>query len=122
MAPKFLAAAALAAAGVAAFAQPAPAPLSFAVSPDVYKVLAENPRMRIVMVTWAPGQKDVDHSHPESGVYFLDSCQLRFFNANGATNDAKPPAGYAVVQAAIASHAVQNIGTTPCRVVMFEAK
>ncbi len=122
MAIQSMAVAALALASAATFAQANPAPPSTTASPDVYKVLAENARFRIVQVTWAPGQKDLPHSHPESGAYFLDSCQLRFFNADGSTNDTRPLAGHSVVQGAIASHAVQNIGTAPCRIVMFEAK
>jgi len=117
-----LAAALLALCCAAAQAQSPAVPHSTAASPDVYKVVAENARYRVIQVTWAPGQKDADHSHPESAGYFLDSCQLRFFLPNGTTSDLARPAGFAVVQGPISSHAVQNIGTAPCRLVMFEPK
>ena len=87
------------------------APLSFVASPDVYKVIAENEQHRIIAVTWKPGQRDAPHSHPAAGVYFLTDCALRFFAADGASRDGQPRAGYAAVQAAIASHSVENIGT-----------
>lgn len=97
-------------------------PLSFEASPEVYKVVAQNAAYRVIQVTWAAGQRDALHSHPAAGVYFLDDCKLRFFAPDGASRDGEPKAGYAVVQGPVESHAVQNIGTSPCRLVMFEPK
>ncbi len=115
-------AACLALACAAAQAQAPAVPHSLTASPEIYKVVAENARYRVIQVTWAPGQRDADHSHPDSAGYFLDSCQLRFFLPNGTTTDLSRPAGFAVVQGPIASHSVQNIGSAPCRLVMFEPK
>lgn len=44
-------------------------PRSFEASPDIYKVIAEDTRYRIIAVTWKPGQRDQLHSHPASAVY-----------------------------------------------------
>ena len=98
------------------------APLSFLASPEVYKVMAENEQYRIISVTWKPGQRDAPHSHPAAGVYFLTDCALRFFAADGTSRDGQPRAGYAAVQAPIASHSVENIGPADCQLIMFEPR
>ena len=103
-------------------AQAQPGPLSFLASPEIYRIAAENEQYRIIVVSWKPGQRDAPHSHPEAGVYFLTDCSLRFFAPDGTSRDGSPKAGYAVVQQAIASHHVENIGATDCRLVMFEPK
>src|SRR5262245_56087771 len=41
------------------------------VSPDVYKVLQENDRFRVLIATWAPGQRDKHHRHPRMLAYAL---------------------------------------------------
>lgn len=98
-------------------------PHSLAASPDIYKVIAEDARYRVIEVTWAPGQRDVQHSHPASAVYYPMDCSLLPFRADGtalAQRDA--PAGFAIVQPPIASHSIQNVGTKPCKLIMFEPK
>jgi len=97
-------------------------PLSFEASPEVYRVVAENASYRVIEATWAPGQRDALHAHPMTALYTLTNCQLRQVQADGSTRDVAPDAGFAVVQAPIASHWVQNIGSAPCRMVMFEPK
>ncbi|HET9821534.1 MAG TPA: hypothetical protein VFQ16_06895, partial [Burkholderiaceae bacterium] len=62
------------------------------------------------------------HSHPAAATYFLTDCRLRFFMPDGTTQDSAPMAGRAGVQGPIASHAVQNIGAAPCKLVMFEPR
>ncbi len=110
---------------VAALALPAWAqttPHAVLASPDIYKVAAENDQYRVIVVNWKPGQRDAMHSHASSGVYFLTDCQLRYFNLEGGSRDGLIKAGHAVVQHPIVGHAVQNIGSTDCRLIMFEPR
>lgn len=98
-------------------------PRSYAASPDVYKVLAEDARFQVIAVTWKPGQRDLPHAHPASGVYYLTDCSLRLYNADGSVaRDAHPRAGMALVQAPIPGHVLENIGSSDCRLVMFEPR
>jgi len=101
-----------------AFAQELPR--SFVASPDIYKIIAENDQYKVVSVTWKPGQKDVIHSHPASAVYYLTDCSLRIYAKDGAFRDAQPRAGAAIVQRPIPGHVLENIGTSDCRLIMFE--
>jgi hypothetical protein len=104
-------------------AAPASAPArphSLVASPDIYEVLAEDTRYRVILVTWKPGQKDVMHSHPASGVYYLNDCSLRNHVEDGSYTDGKPKAGMARVQPPIRAHVIENVGTAECKLVMFE--
>lgn len=98
-------------------------PHSLVASPDIYKVIAEDARYRVIEVTWAPGQRDVQHSHPAAGVYYPMDCSLRQFGPDGAALGQRDiPAGSAAVQGPLPSHSVQNVGTKPCKLIMFEPK
>ncbi len=97
-----------------------PLPRSYVASPDIYKVLAQDERFKVIAVTWRPGQKDVQHSHPANGVYYLTDCSIRIHAPDGSFRDAQPKAGYAVVQPPIPGHVLENVGTADCRLIMFE--
>lgn len=105
-----------------ASAQAPVAPRSFEASPEVYKVVAENDKLRVIKVAWAPGQRDALHSHPANGVYFLSDCELRFFQPDGSSVDFLRIQGSATAGPAIAAHSVQNIGKKPCELIQFEPK
>ena len=95
-------------------------PRSFVASPDIYKVIAQNDQYKVIAVTWKPGQKDSLHSHPASAVYYLSDCSLRIYAQDGSAREAQPKAGAAIVQVAIAGHVLENIGSSDCRLIMFE--
>lgn len=98
-------------------------PHAVAASPDIYKVVAEDARYRVVEVTWAPGQRDAAHSHPVAAVYYPMDCSLRQYGPDGALLGQRDiPAGSANVQGPVPSHSVQNVGTKTCKIVMFEVK
>ena len=95
-------------------------PRSFVASPDIYKVLAQNEQFKVISVVWRPGQKDVLHSHPANGVYYLTDCSIRVHAPDGTSRDFQPKAGLALVQPAIPGHVLENTGTSDCRIIMFE--
>ena len=97
-------------------------PPGFVASPDIYKVIAENDKFRVIEVTWKPGQKDKLHSHPDAAVYYLNNCTMRNQFPGMPPLEGGPIAGTARVQAPIASHTVENIGANECRMIMFEPK
>lgn len=95
-------------------------PRSFVASPDIYRVLAQSEQYKVIAVVWKPGQKDVLHSHPSNAVYYLTDCSIRIHAPDGSFRDAQPRAGYAVVQPPIPGHMLENVGTSDCRLIMFE--
>jgi hypothetical protein len=106
----------------AGWAQSPAVPPGFVASPEIYKVIAENDKYRIIEVTWKVGQKDKPHSHPEAGVYNLTACTTRSTRANGEVQEGTRPAGTARINGAVVSHTVENVGTAECKVLMFEPK
>jgi hypothetical protein len=99
------------------------APDAVTVSPDVYKVIAENDSLRVVAATWNPGQRDMMHSHPAIGIYILSDCQkMRTHFADGTSKDWSAKSGAAGANAPVTSHAIENMGDTECRIIFFEPK
>lgn len=96
------------------------APRSYIASPDVYKVIAENGKTKVILATWPPGKRDNWHSHPPTGVYRLTDCEARVYTPDGKFRDASAKAGSALVQAAIASHSFENRSNAECRSIIVE--
>ena len=58
-----------------------------AVAPDVYKVVVENDRVRILEVRAKPGDKADMHSHPAAVAVFIAGTQARFRFPDGETRE-----------------------------------
>lgn len=107
----------------ATWAQAEAAPRSFVASPDVYRVIAEDEKYRVIAVTWKAGQRDNWHSHGTPvGVYNLTDCSTRVHTPDGKTVDNSSKAGDARVRAQAPSHSLENIGKADCRLILFEPK
>lgn len=109
--------------GVSAAASAQAVPHSLVASPEIYKVIAENTQYRVIEVTWKAGQRDNEHSHPASAVYYPTDCTVRGYGPSGrAGGEFRVKAGSAIVQQPIPAHSIENIGPTECRVIMFEPR
>ena len=101
----------------------ADAPLSYKASPEVYKLLAENDQFRVILATWKPGQRDAQHSHSAATAYRLTDCKSRLYDPNGKViREGEAKAGSVLLNSAIASHSLENIGTTDCQTLLVERK
>lgn len=91
-----------------------------ATNPDLYKVLFENERVRVLEYLDEPGDRTEPHSHPDSVMYTLSSFRRRLY-AGGEERDvdiAAETVGWLPAQ----QHAGHNIGDTPTRVIFVELK
>jgi quercetin dioxygenase-like cupin family protein len=52
-------------------------------SPQYYKVLLENERVRVLEYRLKPGEKEAMHSHPAGVVYVLSGAKLKFTYSDG---------------------------------------
>ena len=105
----------------AAWAQAAPR--SFAASPNVYKVIAENEQYRVIEATWKPGQRDVWHSHGTIvASYSLTPCKFRLHTPDGKFTESESIPGRARITSVAPVHSFENIGTTECKSIHFEPK
>lgn len=96
---------------------------SFVASPDIYTVIAEDEKYRVIAVTWKPGQRDNWHSHGAPvAAYNLTDCNMRMHTPDGKVVENNNKAGAARVRAQAPSHSLENIGSTDCKVILFEPK
>jgi quercetin dioxygenase-like cupin family protein len=91
------------------------------VAKDVYKLVLDNPRVRVFDVRFAPGQRAEMHSHPEHVVYVLDDASLRLTGADGKSQDVNVKAGQAIFLPA-GPHAAENIGPKAAHNIVVELK
>src|SRR5437667_11959169 len=63
------------------------------VAPDVYKVVFENDRVRVLDVHMRPGAKSARHAHPDYVVYMMGAAKVKFTAADGTSAEAEFPAG-----------------------------
>ena len=95
------------------------------VSPEVYKIKAENDQWRVMEATWQPGQEDIFHYHPGDRVSLIQTdCNLRLTKPDGTFIDKSPKAGIATARTGkpVASHKAKNIGDKVCTVIIVELK
>ena len=63
------------------------------VGPDIYKLVFENDRVRVMEVTFKPGAKIAMHSHPDHFAYVLADGKLLLSYPDGTTKDLEGKAG-----------------------------
>ena len=90
-------------------------------SPDKYKVVLNNDKVRVLDVRLKPGDKSPMHSHPDRLSYVLSGSTVKSTSKEGKTTEVKTKAGQSVWHNA-ESHAVENTGKTEVRVLEIELK
>lgn len=88
--------------------------------PDLYKVLFENERVRVLEYRDTPGDSTRPHRHPDSVMYTLASFRRRL-SAEGRQAEVELPAGQ-VRWLAAQEHSGENIGDTPTHALFIELK
>src|SRR5437763_11511823 len=80
-------------------------------SPQYYKILLENDRVRVLEYRLKPGEKEAMHSHPAGVVYVLSGGTLEFTYPDGPTEEKAAGAGETIWRNPV-TYAVENIGKT----------
>lgn len=91
------------------------------VAPNLYKVLFENERVRVMQVTFKPGEKIGKHSHPDHYVYVAEGGTLTISKPDGSSSDAMVKPGD-VLWISAETHWAQNTGKTNVRLIVNELK
>ena len=91
------------------------------VAPDMYKLKFENDRVRVMEVTFQPGEKIAEHSHPDHFVVVEEGGKLQISHPDGSVMDADLKVGD-VVWINAESHWAVNTGTTVVRLLVTELK
>jgi len=88
---------------------------------DKYKVLLDNACVRILEYRDEPGQKTNQHYHPPFALYALGPFERVIHLPDGKTIRRTFKAGD-VLWSPAQTHIGENVGTTPTRAVLVEAK
>lgn len=86
-----------------------------------YKVVLDNPTIRVLRVTVPAGGKSAMHSHPENLVIPLSASKVRFTMPDGKTQEADLPNETALF-APVETHSGTNVGSAPVDAVIVEFK
>jgi quercetin dioxygenase-like cupin family protein len=93
------------------------------VAPDVYKLLYENNRVRVIRVGSKPGQKTLMHSHPGSAFrYPMANSKGRLTMPDGTSRELDSKLGVVRWTELPTRHIAENIGTTDGHTLLVEIK
>ena len=90
-------------------------------NPDLYSVVFENERVRVLEYSDTAGTLSVPHTHPDSVMVTLSSFARRLHAGDGRTFDTELPFGAARWLPA-QSHSGENTGSTPTHAIFVELK
>ena len=91
------------------------------VDPKHYKVEFENDQVRVLRITYGPGEKSVMHEHPENVAVFLTDGQGKFTLPDGTTKDVTFKAGTPQWDAG-GKHLPENTGEKGFEMILVELK
>jgi hypothetical protein len=89
--------------------------------PEMFKVLLENERVRVIDDLVPAGAKVSMHSHPEYVVYPLSSYRMKFIFPDGSSRIVDIQEGTARYVPGMI-HAEENVGTTDAHALLVEIK
>ena len=89
--------------------------------PDLYKVLFENDRVRVLEYRDEPGDVTSMHEHPAFLVYAISAFERRLTLPDGKVLNRSFAPGQVLFSEGQA-HMGENVGTTPTHIVMVELK
>ena len=92
------------------------------VSPDVYKVLLDNEDVKVLEVTFEPGQSDNMHDHYPVTFYLLQGGKAQVTLPDGTVIEGEFPTGFTGHNTENVRHQVKNIGETTIKILLVERK
>jgi quercetin dioxygenase-like cupin family protein len=100
---------------------PAHAQDAVKVDPKHYKVEFENDRVRVLRISYGPGEKSVMHEHPANVAVFLTDGQVKFTQPDGKSQELPMKAG-TTAWGAGEKHLPENVGDKPFELILVELK
>jgi len=90
-------------------------------APDVYSLIMENERVRVLRIKFKPGQKAVMHSHPNHVICVIKDGKVKITLPDGKASEVTLKAGQAIWMQA-GQHSAENIGRTEADNIVVELK
>ncbi len=91
------------------------------VDPTHYKVEAENKQVRVLRITYGPGEKSVTHGHPAGVAVFLTENRAKFTFPDGKSEERSWQAGQTLLMPA-EEHLPENLTDKPLELILVELK
>jgi quercetin dioxygenase-like cupin family protein len=91
------------------------------VDPKHYKVEFENDQVKVLRITYGPGEKSKMHSHAEGVVVFLTDGKGKFTFPDGKTEEESFKKGL-VIWTDATTHLPENTGNEPFELIQIEMK
>jgi quercetin dioxygenase-like cupin family protein len=91
------------------------------IAPNLYKVLKDSIGIRVLQVSYKPGQSSAMHSHPDAALYVIQGGTTEFTDKDGHKQTYTMKAGSAMVMGA-GTHSVKNVGKTTTKSILFEVR
>lgn len=93
------------------------------IASDVYRLLLENKRVRVIRVGHKPGQKTPMHSHPGSAFrYAMANTKARLISPDGTVRELENKFGVVRWTDLPSQHIFENIGLTEGHTLLVEIK
>lgn len=89
------------------------------VAPELFKVLAENDKVRVLEVKAKKGDKAAMHSHPAMVIYILEGGKTKFTNADGTVRESGAKAGEVLLRDPV-THSQEHM--EPSHAIVVELK
>ncbi|MDB5198624.1 MAG: hypothetical protein JWO92_587 [Chitinophagaceae bacterium] len=89
------------------------------VAPNLYSVVKDTMGIRILKITYKPGDSSAMHSHPDNVLYVVDGATMEFTAPDGSKQVHELKPGMTMIQPG-SSHSVKNIGNTTANAYLFE--
>src|SRR3954471_23585130 len=89
--------------------------------PTHYKVLIDNPSVRVLDITYAPGAQSIMHHHPDTIVVPLVSSEMEFTMPDGKSQS-RPLEVNTASYSAAETHNPKNAGTGAMHAILVEFK
>lgn len=86
-----------------------------------YRVEVDNEHVRVLRITYGPGEKSVLHVHPDAVAVMLTDHHVRFHNSGGTSDDVRARAGD-VLWTPGGAHLPENLATEPLELILVELK
>jgi len=91
------------------------------VAPDMYSLLYENEQVRVMTVTFKPGQKIAEHSHPDHYVVVTKPGKLKITKKDGTSSEVDLKMNQ-VMWINAETHWAENVGKSQVELIVNEMK
>ncbi|WP_276503272.1 cupin domain-containing protein [Terrimonas pollutisoli] len=89
------------------------------VAPTLYKLKNDTLGIRVLEISYKPGQSSAMHSHPDNALYVIEGGKGEFTGKDGTKNVMEFKKGMTAIGAAD-THSVKNVGTTTLKAILVE--